>query len=104
MAPIAGKRKRRKESSTESDPPSFETDKLKAIMKEDFEAAFEPLPDAEWVPANLSAGDGESEDSRTDDWEGISDANSGAREVVDCTIHESEKRIISNKGLRKFMV
>lgn len=109
MSTTLGKRKRRKvealpamrrESSEESESEELDAQE---IFRRHFEAQFKPLPDIKKVVKVVEEElEGESEEE--EDWDGISEEEGGAVQVVEHTDAESRMAAMSKEELKAFMV
>ncbi len=111
MSEILGKRKRRKQtevSNTEhlSDEPVDNSQHLQRLLREHFEARFEPLEDDDLVSEQQSAsGDNAESEVSEEGWTGLSEDGEEANAiVVDCQSIKGIKADISKEELKLFMV
>jgi hypothetical protein len=108
MASMLGKRKRRtieiskgdRDESGESDASGLD---VQEIFRRHFEAQFKPLPAAQksLKPVAEESADESEEDS---DWEGISDDEENAVQVVEHTEAQARAAAMSKEELKSFMV
>lgn len=110
MAPNLGKRKRRAQVA-EADvinvqPRNDEVATvLQARLRQHFEEAFEPLEVDQPPPANLSIGEGEmSSDNDDDDWDGLSENDEEATQIIHQSKLGSLKVDVPQEELKTFMV
>lgn len=109
MATTLGKRKRRDAKATghniqedSDDPRSFELN-AQEIFRRHFEAQFRPLRHVE-KPAKVLEEGLEDESGEESDWDGISDPDEMAIEVVEHTDIQPRLASMSKDELRTFMV
>ncbi|KAG0652396.1 Forty S assembly factor [Hyphodiscus hymeniophilus] len=107
MATTLGKRKRRatekgldtrEGSNKESTCPEVDAQEL---FRRHFEAKFKPLPVVKKVEEVIVVQEDDSEDDS--DWDGISDDDQGAVEVVEHSDFESRLALMSKEELKAFM-
>jgi hypothetical protein len=108
MATMLGKRKRRvckvanedrRERSEESDASELDAQE---IFRRHFEAQFKPLPVAQ-KPTNPVDEEEEDNSEDTSDWDGISDDEENAVQVVEHTDAQSRMAAMSKEELKSFM-
>ena len=110
MAIMLGKRKRRSQldeeaAGTEGTSNGSNDGDLQALFRKHFEAQFEPLPDTQHTPVPLASdiekgNDGES----TSDWEGLSDENEPAMELIQHTTPWTARPEMTKEEYKIFMV
>jgi hypothetical protein len=103
---MLGKRKRRtprKERKGESEESDTEELDAQEIFRRHFEAQFKPLPATQ---KSLKPADEELEDESEDDsdWDGISDEEENAVQVVEHTEAQARTAAMSKEELKSFMV
>ena len=110
MALKLGKRKRREELLDEDVTPGRLLNKDNAsdfhnILRRHFEAAFEPLPDHQALPAATTKFDPEgSEAGSESDWDGISEGQSDSAEIINHAKSGLLKAEVPKEELKTFMV
>ena len=110
MAPLIRKRKRGPGLTdtnvlTVSSSLDFDSQRLQALLRRNFEATFEPLPNSE----NAATSTFQDETRSTDEgeetaWEGLSDTEEQNVDVVQHLTSRSAKSAVSREELKKFMV
>ncbi|KAL9124365.1 MAG: hypothetical protein Q9217_006298 [Psora testacea] len=105
MAPVLGKRKRRKRLTDDTSVFSPLPDcQAQALLKQHFEATFEPLPVLENVLSALPQNEDESDQHlEGSDWEGISDGERDHAKLVQYTTSKSAKAEVSKNEMKAFM-
>ena len=111
MASSKGKRKRRVDLDNEdslklalsAEPPS---NRLQELLKLHFETQFEPLPALEdaLVPPEVPEEPADSDDASDADWEGLSDEEFDAIEVVHSALQSKCDASLNAHELKTFMV
>ena len=110
MALNLGKRRRREELIDEDATPGRLLNKEKAsdfhdILRRHFEAAFEPLPDNQALPAATPKFDPEGSEAESEsDWDGISEGQSDSAEIINHVKSGLLKAEVPKEELKTFMV
>lgn len=110
MALKLGKRKRREELTDEDVTPGQLLDKNTAsemhnILRQHFEAAFEPLAEHHALPAAATSIDADSSELESgSDWDGISEGQSDSAEIINHAKSSLSKAEVPKEELKTFMV
>ena len=110
MAPLLGKRKRRSapvevNNSAASSLAETDSQRLQELLRKNFEAAFEPLPNTEKATIPTDQNNEQSADEEEEMvWEGISDTEEQKADIVQHVNSRSTKSVVSREELKMFMV
>lgn len=109
MATTLGKRKRRSHKSTEHGRKDDEDDTLlelnaQEIFRRHFEARFKPLPQAEKNALKAIEEQLEVKSEEDSEWDGISDGDESAVQVVEHADAQSRMATMSKEEVKSFMV
>jgi hypothetical protein len=108
MATTLGKRKRRQVGVTKEDQREHSGDSgaleidAQELFRRHFEAKFKPLPAVKKVEKVVEETENDSEDES--DWDGISEDEEGAVEVVEHTDAHARMALMSKEEVKAFMV
>lgn len=110
MALTLGKRKRR-DHLAEADalagqsPDDEATAKLQALFRQHFEGTFEPLEAAKTLQTNaITVGNEASSDSVESDWDGLSQEDSEATQIIHHSKPGASRADVPRDELKTFMV
>jgi hypothetical protein len=110
MAPTLGKRKRRDELADKDDDPGESakdqsTNELQNLLRQHFEAAFEPLEESQTKTQTADITQADTSDSEAElDWSGFSEDEKDGVEIIHHSSSRTSKADVSREELKTFMV